>query len=167
MDSLNSVNFDWWKSFNQERLVIVCGLVRCDEPLPDEVINALTNNKAAHKLILEHFPNSLLAKTISLEDNLVKQNLTPTTNSPNSTKNVIKLKRKVSSLFKNSHKPLRPILKKPKTSHEDEVRISVDDNDDDEIVRKKYTSSNLNSFMEGFFLTSSTVFNFVRFVYMM
>ena len=121
---------------NQERLVIVCGLVRCDEPLPDEVINALTNNKAAHKLILEHFPNSLLAKTISLEDNLVKQNLTPTTNSPNSTKNVIKLKRKVSSLFKNSHKPLRPILKKPKTSHEDEVRISVDDNDDDEIVRK-------------------------------
>ena len=162
-----SVNFDWWKSFNQELLVIVCGLVRCDEPLPDEVINALTNNKAAHKLILEHFPNSLLAKTISLEDNLVKQNLTPTTNSPNSTKNVIKLKRKVSSLFKNSHKPLRPILKKPKTSHEDEVRISVDDNDDDEIVRKKYTSSNLNSFMEGFFLTSSTVFNFVRFVYMM
>ena len=110
--------------------------MRCDEPLPDEVINALTNNKAAHKLILEHFPNSLLAKTISLEDNLVKQNLTPTTNSPHSTKNVIKLKRKVSSLFKNSHKPLRPILKKPKTSHEDEVRISVDDNDDDEIVSK-------------------------------
>ena len=126
------------ESFNQERLVIVCGLVRCDEPLPDEVINALTNNKAAHKLILEHFPNSLLAKTISLEDNLVKQNLTEptTTNSPHSTKNVIKLKRKVSSLFKNSHKPLRPILKNPKTSHEDEVRISVDDNDDDEIVSK-------------------------------
>ena len=84
----------------------------------------------------EHFPNSLLARSISLEDNLVKQNLTPTTNSPNSTKNVIKLKGKVSSLFKNSHKPLRPILKKPKTSHEDEVRISVDDNDDDEIVSK-------------------------------
>jgi len=88
-------------------LVNIPTYLRCDEPLPDEVINALTNNKAAHKLILEHFPNSLLAKTISLEDNLVKQNLTPTTNSPNSTKNVIKLKRKVSSLFKNSHKPLR------------------------------------------------------------
>ena len=135
------------ESFNQERLVIVCGLVRCDEPLPDEVINALTNNKAAHKLILEHFPNSLLAKTISLEDNLVKQNLTEptTTNSPHSTKNVIKLKRKVSSLFKNSHKPLRPILKKPKTSHEDEVRISVDDNDDNEIQQPLSSSGNNNS----------------------
>jgi len=126
-------------------LVNIPTYLRCDEPLPDEVINALTNNKAAHKLILEHFPNSLLAKTISLEDNLVKQNLTPTTNSPNSTKNVIKLKRKVSSLFKNSHKPLRPILKKPKTSHEDEVRISVDDNDDDEIQQPLSSSGNNNS----------------------
>ena len=42
-------------------------LVHCDEPLPDEVISALNHNKAAHKLILEHFPNSLLARTISLE----------------------------------------------------------------------------------------------------
>ena len=41
--------------------------LHCDEPLPDEVINALSHNKAAHKLILEHFPKSILAKTISLE----------------------------------------------------------------------------------------------------
>ena len=45
---------------------------------------------------------------------------------------MIKLKRKVSSLFKTS-KPLRPILKKPKTSQEDEVRISVDDDDEDDL----------------------------------
>merc|ERR1712223_797339 len=51
--------------------------LHCDEPLPDEVINALSHNKAAHKLILEHFPKSILAKTISLEgkDNLAKQDL--------------------------------------------------------------------------------------------
>ena len=41
--------------------------LHCDDPLPDEVINALSHNKVAHKLILEHFPNSLLARNISLE----------------------------------------------------------------------------------------------------
>lgn len=81
--------------------------LHCDEPLPDEVINALSRNKAAHKLIREHFPKSLLARNLSVEEVIqVKEELA--SEKPNN--NVIKLKRKVSSLFKT--KPaLRPILK--------------------------------------------------------
>ena len=78
-----------------------------------QVMHALIRNKAAHTLIMQHFPNSKLAKNLraslpSLESN--KQNYNEEKYEPN---NVVKLKRKVSSLFKT--KPLRPILKKPNT----------------------------------------------------
>ena len=89
-----------------------------DEPLPNEVIDALSHNKAAYKIILDHFPNSVIAQ--SLEDNRnmkSSQDVAKIDNNnenllkPPEQNNVIKLKRKVSSLFKT--KPLRPILKKP------------------------------------------------------
>ena len=91
--------------------------LHCDEPLPDEVINALSRNKAAHKLIQEHFPNSLLARNIDEEKFKENEDLP--------IKNVVKLKRKVSSLFKaKQDKTLRPILKKPVI--ENEVKFEIE-----------------------------------------
>ena len=60
------------------------------------------------------------------------------TSAANRQTNVIKLKRKVSSLFKNSKRPLRPILKKPKTSAEEgEVQINVEDHEQDELKQQQ------------------------------
>lgn len=87
--------------------------LHCNEALPDEVMRALSKNKAAHRLILEHFPHSMLAKSLrgSVNDN--ERPLTPEIAAVEVAKKpkITKLKRKVSSLFKT--KPLRPILKKP------------------------------------------------------
>ena len=85
-----------------------------DEQPPDVVIGALIRNKAAHNLILKRFPNTRLAQ--QLRGSIDDEAMTSTNNheqqqSNQSSSNVIKLKRKVSSLFKT--KPLRPILKKP------------------------------------------------------
>ena len=74
------------------------------------------------------------------KDNLDKCDL-PMTSAANRQTNVIKLKRKVSSLFKNSKRPLRPILKKPKTSTEAEgeaeVQINVEDHEQDELQQQQ------------------------------
>lgn len=106
--------------------------LHCDEPLPDEVINALSRNKAAHKLILEHFPNSLLARSISVEQEDLSRPAKDNQNSKKATvdeKKTINLRRKVSSLF-NKSKPLRPILKKPSTSTEPEEPLDPPAADD-------------------------------------
>ena len=60
-------------------------------------------------------------------------------NNPEDKKSMVKLKRKVSSLFKS--KPLRPILKKPRTCEDTEVKIEVDPDILEDLIPKR----NLNN----------------------
>ena len=132
-----------------------------NEPLPDEVINAFSRNEAAHSLILRHFPRSTLAKNLrgsveaaasenskktyrgSLEavvSNEDKMEVTASSeDNPEDKKSMIKLKRKVSSLFKNN--TLRPILKKPRTFEDAEVKIEVEPDILEDLIPKR----NLNN----------------------
>ena len=126
-------------------LVNLPTFLHCNEPLPDEVINAFSRNEAAHSLILRHFPNSIIAKNLrggcSGDENEIGDK--PEDNpEQKSEKSMIKLKRKVSSLFKT--KPnLRPILKKPPQ------RNSSIENDEDatkvdmEVTETKGVTENL------------------------
>ena len=84
-----------------------------DEQPPDVVIGALIRNKAAHNLILKRFPNTRLAQQLrgSIDDEAMTSTKNHKQQINENSSNVVKLKRKVSSLFKT--KPLRPILKKP------------------------------------------------------
>ena len=98
-------------------LVNLPTFLHCNEPLPDEVINAFSRNEAAHSLILRHFPNSIIAKNLrgcsgenDPETEKADDNPEEVIKDHQAEKSMIKLKRKVSSLFKT--KP-RPILKKP------------------------------------------------------
>ena len=100
-------------------LVNLPTFLHCNEPLPDEVINAFSRNEAAHSLILRHFPNSIIAKNLrgcsdendpEAEPEKADDNPEEVIKDHQAEKSMIKLKRKVSSLFKT--KP-RPILKKP------------------------------------------------------
>ena len=91
------------------------------------------------------------------KDNLAKQDLPSINAASPDTNNVIKLKRKVSSLFKTS-KPLRPILKKPKISQEDEVRISVDDDDEDDLQHSLLVRFNMISFEFSTKVHPTTIF---------
>ena len=142
-----------------------------NEPLPDEVINAFSRNEAAHSLILRHFPRSTLAKNLrgsveaaasekakknsrgSLEVMTSREatvevtaskeaNTEPTASgedNPTDKKSMIKLKRKVSSLFKSNS--LRPILKKPRTFEDTEVKIEIEPEVLEDLIPKR----NLNN----------------------
>ena len=80
--------------------------------MPEEVLSALSRNKKAYKLIVETYPDSLIARSISdcavIEEDQdeVKARVEEEVETTG-----VRLKRKVSSLFKK--KPTKPILKKP------------------------------------------------------
>lgn len=92
-----------------------------NEPLPEEVLHALSRNKAAHKLIVETYPDSLIAR--SLSDN--NEEPVDPVNKEDTTTGT-KLKRKVSSLFKK--KPVKPILKRTVQQAQQSSQLDAEQN---------------------------------------